>query len=372
MDDLVEHFSGHDPGSLSILPVHQSQPNFAGAKPRHVDVSAPVPAATSSTTSTLLTSTNMVKLSRSTPTVVQPQYATTPFNGGRASAHSAGYGIMDLDAYRELFRREEVLPVANVYGSMENRSTNHEARSADQNDDDENEGDYIRHFQDKDSTDASALSHPRPRRNLLSDLENINSDASIKHEPVSRLVNDHPLQHEPNGYYTMTGYLDSQNEDDCSELTDHLGTEDQILEEPVERLYDNETELVEQDGVFDEASSYDEDKAHGINGTKKASTHPHVPAASQNPSEWDVFRQRLGDLHQQDMARDALLIVSTLLRDPRASHMLTELQDLHKKIQDLRQCGTQSSFDGPKLNGNDPRAEAAERSLIEARQDMVN
>lgn len=222
---------------------------------------------------------------------------------------------MDLDTYRELFRRQEILPAANVYGSMEYQSTNYDAYSADHNDDnDEDEGDYIRHFHDENSTAPSAPPTSRPQRNLLSDLEDLNGESSIKHDLVSEVVKNHPDQDESDGCYTVTEALGSPEIDGVSEITDQMGYEDHMLEESVEQLYNNDTEAIEQHRVVDQASSYDGDKAYGINGTKETPDYAHVPATSQDSSDSDTLAQRLRELHHQDMARDELLIVSTSLR----------------------------------------------------------
>lgn len=320
MDDLMEHFSGHCPEIPSPPPVHQPPPEYAGAKTFRVDGSTLIPAPTLSTILTPLRRADTVKDSRPSPPVSQPQPPTTPSLLRRPSSRFTGDGTMDLDAYRELFRRQEILPVANVYGSLGNQSTNHDAYGADHDDDDhdEDEGDYIRHFHDNDSTVRSTPPAPRPQRNLLSDLEKINSELSIKHDLVSEaeIVKDHPIQNESGGCYIAREDIDRSDVDDDGETTDQMGYEDQILGESVEQLYDNDTKLLEQNRASDHASSYNGDPARGMDGTREAPTYAHVPAASQNLSGLDIFAQRLRELHQQDMARDELLIVSTSVPEP--------------------------------------------------------
>jgi len=348
----VEHFSGLGPETLSPPPVPQFHPNGAAAEPPRVDVSTPPPVATSSTSSTPLTSTTTIEDAWPSSSDLQRQIATTPSEGGRPFARLAGDGTMDLDAYRELFRQQNTLPVAEVYGAMGDQSTSHDAYSANYHDDDDDEGDYIRHFHDKDSTVQPARPAPHPRQDLLGALEDINTKSNSKHEVSSEAAKDYPVQNGANGYHSPTRHLEYSDLDDESEPLEEMYNDEATLEELVEPPYRNEIEFNEQ------KRSDDEGIARTINNSNGEPDYAHLKAPTQAAGEMDSFSQRLRNLHQQDMARDELLI------------------DLHKEVQDLRQAlkaearGSQPSPERPESNGDDPRAAAAERSLIEARQDM--
>ncbi len=350
MDDLVAHFGGLSP--LELYP-HAARTSIL--VPLHAQTNAP-PVESSLIPHITATPDGYIE---SHAVLSSPSASAQPSTGTSPSFPLGYDSTADLTPLRELLLRRTATPPA--------RSNDIVTESMPKMDNDAESG-YILHFRDKDVASQNSTPTPRPPRNLLNDLVASNTDsASVEDRTPS----------EPNDSISRRGSNYDQEPLRSGDLS--------VTDEDSSTLEQHYQELAFQE----QHAPSKERQGEGIDYTPEASgisgvTHGHTPGGAKSSPDGTDFEQGndvhqiLRRWHQQDMERDRLLNVSHDCKRLELRQYPDFKQGLREEIQDLKRAlqaearRPRATYMSSNWHDNNRRAEAAERTLMEAQQDMVS
>lgn len=207
---------------------------------------------------------------------------------------------------------------SSVYGNITETVVNHEDLEDTDDDDDKP---YIVRF--KDGSSASEEDHhTSPRSNIANPVQSEQSDstprpACIATHEASAFNLPHPM---PRSEYTRTSTIRGQSESDSAStpsndryeqangvMNDPLRAPRNIVRQTFREVYPNNSQLDQEDpetehGTSDEAYLADTDATGDVVNTPASLT-------AKDTHGTDSFFEHLRKLHQQDVARDELLMV---------------------------------------------------------------
>lgn len=273
MDDLVEHFSGLGPEDLH--PRQVSPPPRRAATPQSPPLddilpphTADLPATTTITSTSTITTHHMAKASK---THANPphRHATQTWPPGHHPARTiGGDGTMDLQSFADLPLQRHA-----TYSSSSFTDT---TANSGLEDDDDGEAHYIHHFTGKIVSSPQVTPRPHQRRNRFTDLAGTNGDSGHSHDSSSAAIDGCTYSGGANGYHGTSETHDRS-----------INTED----------FDSH-----------DRRSQDYSESEGSYPLVVQRAHSSIPL-SHGVGPAGGIAHRLRTLHQQDMARDELLIV---------------------------------------------------------------